>query len=196
MITLLILSCHHHRDCTRIDYAIATMPELAILGYSFDSKFSQLRRSLIGNPTVPQSFSNPSAEWGQTCNDLLQSIWSHESRASKAYYYKNHYQYFDAIYKSLKQIRRVLIAKGQCVLVVQDSYYKDIHNDLPQIFIEMADCLGLRLSDRHDFPFTKSFRQINPGRRLYKRHTRTTESVLCFVNEEGNGSNDQRPKCC
>jgi hypothetical protein len=34
--------------CTRIDYAVATMPELALIGYKLNSDFKSLRKQLIG----------------------------------------------------------------------------------------------------------------------------------------------------
>ena len=40
---------------------------------------------------------------------------------------------------------------GRAVLVVQDSYYKDVHNDLPTITAEMAQSVGLKLQRREDF---------------------------------------------
>lgn len=175
--------------CTRIDYAIATMPELAVLGYSLESDFQQLRHTLIGTSTVPRSVSTTLPAWGQTCNDFLQSIWSHKSKASSTYYYKNHFQYFDSIYKSLAQIQRVLVPNGRCVLVVQDSFYKDIHNNLPQIFIEMGDSLNLRLNHCYNFSSKRTLAKVNPGRRTYRKEINTTESIICLIKEEKNGRN-------
>ena len=141
--------------CTRIDYAVATMPELAVLGYALQGTFQELRRQLIGTSMVPTSVPEPSLAWGTTCNTFLEQLVHHKSKASKSYYYKNHIQYFDAIYRSLAELHRILIPHGRCILVVQDSYYKDIHNDLPQIFIEMAGANGLQLAHRVDFGLTE-----------------------------------------
>ena len=170
--------------CTRIDYAVATMPELAVLGYSLGEDFDQLRRRLIGSSTVPASVGQPSSRWGKTCNAFLSAVNSHGSRASSTYYYKNHFQYFDTIFQSLAQIQRVLVPKGCCVLVVQDSYYKDIHNDLQRIFIEMGDCLGLHLKRRIDFNFNRSLERINAASRRYRISSDAVESILCFVNNK------------
>jgi hypothetical protein len=133
--------------CTRIDYAVATMPELAILGYSKDS-LRELRDKLIGTSTILQTTPKISDDWGETCNDFLAKIFAHKSRASDTYYYKNHLQYYSSINRSLSEIKRTLKSNGSCVLVIQDSYYKEIHNDLPQIFIEMGQSNGLKLNHR------------------------------------------------
>jgi len=168
--------------CTRIDYAVATMPELAILGYSKNS-LRELRNKLIGTSTILKSTPEISNDWGKTCNDFLAKILSHKSRASETYYYKNHLQYYDSIYKSLSEIKRTLRPGGACVLVIQDSYYKEIHNDLPKIFIEMGKTNGLKLNHRVDFNQSQTMAGINPQVKQYRKKFSATESVLCFTNE-------------
>ena len=169
--------------CTRIDYAVATMPELAVLGYELHGSFQELRRKLIGTSTVPTSLPEPLPSWGVTCNTFLEKLIHHKSKASKSYYYKNHVQYFDAIYRSIAELYRILNSNGGCILVVQDSYYKDIHNDLPQIFIEMASANGLQFNYRDNFVLTRTMSRIHPIARQYRKGFGATESVLCFVKE-------------
>jgi DNA modification methylase len=168
--------------CTRIDYAVATMPELALLGYKLDSDFKHLRRKLIGTSTVPSAFSEPLSAWGKTCNKFLRQLSDHESKASKTYYYKNHIQYFDSIYKSFLELKRVLRSDGVCILVVQDSYYKDLHNDLPKIFAEMASNSGLEVKRKADFILKKTMADINSRSNKYNKLCGLTESVICFFN--------------
>lgn len=167
--------------CTRIDYAIATMPELALIGYKLNSDFKSLRKKLIGTSTVPSSYISPVNSWGETCNEFLEGIANHESKASKTYYYKNHIQYFNSIYKSFSEISRTLNSNGTCVIVVQDSHYKNIHNDLPRIFTEMANSYGLSLKRKEDFSLAKTMADINPRSNKHKK-CKLTESVLCFSN--------------
>ena len=159
---------------------MASLPELTLLGYDPNGSFYDLRKSLIGTSTVPTLVPESLAAWGSTCNGFFQRLASHESKASQSYYYKNHLQYFDAIYRSLSELSRTLASQGICVLVVQDSYYKDVHNDLPQIFIEMADNNRLRLQRREDFSLLRTMARINPGARRYRKDFGATESVLCF----------------
>jgi len=168
--------------CTRIDYAVATMPELALLGYKLDSDFKHLRRKLIGTSTVPQKSVEPLQSWGKTCNQFLQELKSHESRASRTYYYKNHVQYFDSIHTSFLELNRVLKSDGVCILIVQDSHYKDLHNDLPQIFVEMAINYGFRLERRVDFSLKRTMADINPRSIKYNKKRGLTESVICLIN--------------
>lgn len=137
--------------CTRIDYAIATSPELALLGCSMSRDIKNLRDRMIGTPTITNEMPEVKSEWGETCGLFLKAVETHNSKASKSYYHRYHIQYFDAIYRSLFEIDRILAKSGKCVIVVQDSYYKEIHNDLPNIFCEMADSLDWVLLDRLDF---------------------------------------------
>lgn len=167
--------------CTRIDYAVATAPELAILGYNKDIISETLRRKLIGTSTVKFKVSPPDDNWGATCLRFLKQMASHESKASKTYYYKNHVQYFQAIHESISEIYRCLKKTGVAFIVVQDSYYKELHNDLPQIFIEMASTNRLKLKRRADFPFTRTMARLHPGIKNYRKEYGGVESVLCFT---------------
>jgi tRNA G10 N-methylase Trm11 len=136
--------------CTRLDYAVATRPELAVLGMR-DSEAVALRRRLLGTTTVEEHAPRVDAKWGPTCRQLLQRIAEHPSKASAGYYLKTHLQYFQSLYDSFLEIDRVLKTDGSCTLVLQDSYYKDVHNDLPRIAEEMGKGIGWRLLHKQNF---------------------------------------------
>jgi DNA modification methylase len=166
--------------CTRIDYAVATMPELTLLGYEPNSSFDSLRRRLIGASTVPRVAPEAQNCWGEECNRFLASVHNHESKASKTYYYKNHTQYFDSIFKSIVEIERVLKNSGVCTLVVQDSHYKDVYNNLPLIITQMAWELGLGLVREEHFSSNRHMAKLNPEVKKYRTQINAIESVLCF----------------
>lgn len=166
--------------CTRIDYAVATSPELALLGYAFESDFDRLRRQLIGTSTVPSETPEVPDDLGKTCATFLRALSRHGSKSSSTYYYKNHLQYFASMAGSLSEIHRVLKVGGRCILVVQDSYYKDLHNDLPAMVSEMAAIRGLHLRGRTDFRLGRTLAGINPGAREYRASFSAVESVLSF----------------
>jgi hypothetical protein len=165
--------------CTRIDYAVATKPELAVLGYSA-AKFRELRHHLLGTSTVPRITPAESPDWGSTCLTFLNLLKNHKSKASKSYYYKNHVQYFKGIFNSLRELHRVLNKEGTGVIVVQDSFYKDLKNDLPAIVAEMALANGLKLTRRRDFNHSRTMANLNPAVRQYRKKLSATESVLVF----------------
>ncbi|MQR00986.1 DNA methyltransferase [Glaciimonas soli] len=165
--------------CTRIDYAVATAIELAVLGLS-TSEFDSLRRSLTGTSTVTKEPKALNPSWGPTCLTFLDAVYDHSSVASSTYYFKNHLQYFASLSRSLSEVGRVLARNGTCVLVVQDSYYKDVYNNVPQIVCEMASNSGLELVHRGDFHSKRSMAGINPKARMYVANRTSTESVLYF----------------
>jgi hypothetical protein len=169
--------------CTRIDYGIATSPELAVLGFRVDTNLGELRSRFIGTPTIHTDTPNPEVSWGGTCSEVLERISHHPSKAAKAYYYKTYVQYFAAMARSFSEMSRCLKRRGRCVVVVQDSYFKDVRIDLAAIFAEMALSSSLELRRQVDFPITRTFGSINPRSRSYRNASSATESVLCFVKD-------------
>lgn len=164
--------------CTRIDYAVTASVELAVFGYDPDIGLRRLRDQMIGTSTIRRQSPKRRREWGSRCLSLLKAIENHESKASGSYYLKTHVQYFDDLYRSLEEINRCLRPPGHCILVLQDSFYKDIHNDLPAIVIGMSRALGWTLHARRDFPVARSMAGVNPHSRRYLARKSTTESVL------------------
>ena len=166
--------------CTRIDYAIATKPELAILGCGTQDDLRALRERMIGSPIIAKQIPNIQTAWGKSCLTFLEAVYNHSSKASSTYYYKNLLQYFDLIFRSFIEINRTLLNGKHCVLVAQNSYYKDILIDLPAIFVEMGDSIGWRLSHRSDFDVKHSMVDANHRAKKYRNSAKVAESVLLF----------------
>lgn len=166
--------------CTRIDYTAATRVELALLRPLSGIRRRELRPAMIGSTLVPKDEIVPRPSWGKRCCAFLDKVKGHESRASSGYYYKTHLDYFKKMYSSLGNISHALRKNGIAVLVVQDSYYKEVHNDLAGIICEMGEELGLELQRHEAFSSTRSFALINSRARQYNKETSATESVLCF----------------
>jgi hypothetical protein len=176
--------------CTRIDYGVATSPELAVMGLKMDTQLRELRGRLIGTPTIHDSAGLPDATWGPACNAFLKQVAQHPSKAAKTYYYKTYVQYFGAITRSVSEIARCIRPSGNCVIVIQDSYFKGIRADLATIFTEIADANELRLSRRVDFPMSRTFAYINTKSRSYRPSSTSVESVLCYTKKSLTGSHD------
>lgn len=166
--------------CTRIDYSAATRIELALLYPLLNLRMEELGRRMIGSTRVPHHDIAVQPEWGKTCARFLTELEAHPSKASAGYYLKTHLDYFDKMARSLATVSATLKPRGTAILVVQDSFYKDIHNDLPSITAEMADHAGLRLRRRDDFHLNRSMAGINPHTRTYRRPAGALEAVLCF----------------
>lgn len=166
--------------CTRIDYTAATRVELAILAPLLQWSTEDLGRQMIGSTRVPEHNITPCSDWGATCNRFLEALRKHPSKASSGYYYLTHLDYFSKMSKSLSNLVKGLKRSGVAVLVVQDSFYKDQHNDLPTIIGEMAEAQGLALARREEFHLRRTMAGINPRARVYRASFGAVESVLCF----------------
>src|SRR5438128_709872 len=81
---------------------------------------------------------------------------------------------------SVGQGARALRGWAAAVFVVQDSFYKDIHNDLPTIISEMSGRHGFEQVRQQDFYIGRSMAGINPGARMYERRPGANEAVLCM----------------
>lgn len=167
--------------CTRIDYAVLTRLELALLG-SDDRNLTKLRECMIGSPLTRSNEQELKPEWGKLCLETVASIHNHESKASKTYYRRTYVQYFHALYQSLKEINRVLKRDGKCAFVVQNSYYKEVYIDLGTIVREMADSLRWEVTDQFDYYFKQNMIRINTRSNKYreKDDTKGKEIVLLF----------------
>lgn len=168
--------------CTRIDYGIATLPELAVVSISGSSGIDEVRRSLMGTTTVPKEIATPTVgEMGELCFKFLEAVKAHSSKASPTYYYKNLTQYFIGLSSSVSEIYRVMRPKAYFVCVVQDSYYKDLHCDLPSMIVELSLMAGLRLDKRIDFESKQNMVNLNARSKSYRKKTTAYECVLIFV---------------
>lgn len=165
--------------CTRIDYAVSMRPELAILGLAHHQYFQNFRQELIGSPTIRQNVVQQNPLWGNSCNDFLDKVKAHSSVASSGYYHTNLVQYFDDMYNSFTELSRVCKPNAMLGLVVQDSFYKELHNDLATFFEEMLLSLNFIKTDSISFK-SNSLNNINPKSIKYQKQKKPVESFLKF----------------
>lgn len=166
--------------CTRIDYTSATRIELAVIAPLLNTSPSELSRRMIGSTRVPLDEITPNSRWGETCARFLTAVKSHASKASSGYYLKTHLDYFDKLSSSIDRMHAAMKPGAMAVLVVQDSYYKDVHNDLPTIVSEMGTLAGLTSLGSKEFRLARSMSGVNPYTRVYKRRPGAVEAVICF----------------
>lgn len=165
---------------TRIDYVIATLPELAVLGLSTDA-IRRLRDTMIGTPTIHTSSEDSVPErWSGRLRDTLNAIATHPSKASSTYYVRHYQQYFLGMAASFSELRRVIKENGRVFLVVQDSQYKELHVDLASLITDLATSVGFTELDRSDFEGRRTWRRLNPRAIRYGPARRPVESVITF----------------
>jgi hypothetical protein len=166
--------------CTRIDYTAATRIELALLDPITNVRVDELGRQMIGSTRVPLHEPKVSPAWGQTCARFLERLQSHPSKASSGYYYLTHLDYFDKMARSITNLTQSLKRGKRAILVVQDSHYKEIYNDLPKIISDICANNDLVLKRRKDFHIRRTMAGFHPYARNYKKSAAAVEAVLCF----------------
>ncbi|MEO3876762.1 DNA methyltransferase [Nonomuraea sp. B12E4] len=166
---------------TRIDYAVAYARELAVLGVDL-SKDRTLRSQLMGTTLIRSGPNVSEKRLGPTAKALLSSISGHTSKASSGYYLKQAQQYLYDLSCGLTEISRVVKPSGRLLLVVQDSYYKDIHVALGDICIDELTSRGWQLEHRKPFPVKRILTSLNSSARAYQKGT-VCENVMTFVKQ-------------
>ena len=166
--------------CTRIDYTAATEVELALISKAFPVDYDGMRRSMMGSVLSPKTVGSAETFWGETCNRFLESVREHPSKASSGYYYRTNLDYFRKLGASISALSRSAKRGAGVVVVAQDSYYKNIHNNLPQVITEMAEACGLQLLRKEDFAAKNIMASKHKYVRCYREKIQATESVLCY----------------
>ena len=162
---------------TRIDYGVAYARELAVLGIDVSTD-RQLRSELMGT-TLIRPDSKQCLMAGRVASELLTNISAHRSKASSGYYLKQARQYIDDLRSGLDEITRVCKKSAVLQLVVQDSFYKEIHVPLAEICIDEANIRGWKLSSQERFPVRRSITTMNSSAKMYKKGD-VEESVITF----------------
>ncbi|AKU98483.1 DNA modification methylase [Labilithrix luteola] len=109
---------------------------------------------------------------------MLASVRDHPSHRSKGYYLRNLLQYFNDADESLAEIRRTLTARGQALLVLQSSYYKEHELDLAALFADIAREMGLSAEIMFRMPVRRVMTSLNSKSRRYLDTRSYTESLL------------------
>ncbi|CAK7066529.1 MAG: hypothetical protein CITR_02948 [Citrobacter freundii] len=165
--------------CTRIDYGVATYPELSILLGDEPERIDSLRRQLIGRTTIDKNTTDLHFV-SEKSIEFMGAVERHDSHASSNYYLKNFRQYFVDMQVSVSEVARVIADNGIFVCVVQDSYYKEIYCDLSGIITEIAVENGFTLEDKKDFQAKNIMANIHSGTKKYRSKVTAIESVLVF----------------
>jgi len=167
--------------CTRLDYVVATLPELAAIGIPTNQEVKHLRKQMLGGP-----FGVSARHGADAANSLpssirrfLSQVREHASKAAGTYYLGYYQHYFTRYASTLHELARVAKPGAVMVLVVQDSHFKNIHVKLAQWTIELAEMAGFNHSDSWSFDVPNPL-ALNPASTKYRASSATHESVLIF----------------
>lgn len=121
---------------TRLDYVVATAPELALFDENANDRHA-LRGLLMGTTTTARADQVDLSNLPQGVTDILRKVAMHPSKESGGYYRKQFEQYFSDACALTCEIARVLRPGGTAILVLQDSWYKDIKVPLGELYLEL-----------------------------------------------------------
>lgn len=165
--------------CTRIDYPVATTSEMLALGGVSVKQFADLRKKIIGT-VLTQSFElELSSVLGVTAKKTLDLIKKHPTKAASTYYYKYFSAYFMDLCLSLNRLASA-VPEGVIVLVVQNSFFKEVEIDLPKIISEQLAFKGFSLKEDLKYPVRTTIAESNPRYKTYRKKNVKIEHVLVF----------------
>ena len=169
---------------TRVDYVRGSLPELAVLGADEDY-VERLRLTCTGSPKVKGVASSCEPIQSRSANDLLPAIEEHPSKGSRSYYRPWMANYLRSLQAGLLETHRVVRPDGVICVVVQDSYYKEIHIDMQGIVAETLVAAGRAVVARHDYPAPNARRRQQNGHCSHTAKRPSTESLLVFRGQAG-----------
>lgn len=164
---------------TRIDYVRGSLPELAVLGFDMEAVDS-LRRRTTGGPTVRNSDAGEAKLLSGYGLRLTKKIAQHSSKGSRGYYGPWIHRYLGQLQAGLRETSRVTRSGGPVCIVVQDSFYKELHIDLQRIVSETMSELGRSEVHRVDFRAPNVRSRMNPRARAHRRRRQHHETLLIF----------------
>ena len=165
----------------RLDYVVAHLPELSVLQHLVPFNLDQLRNGMIGTTKIVQKYTSTAApEWGELCKQTLENIYNHSSYASRRYYYHIHTDYFRRLSEATFSLARVMQRRSEGILVLQDSFYKDLKIQTPQICLEMLNNAGFSATIVRTTVVKAHMGRLSPAQTLYAPQKTLGESVIYF----------------
>lgn len=164
--------------CTRLDYVIATLPELAAMGIPSWNEVEQLRLTMLGGPS--RNADTDPSETGQlsaSARTFLETVKNHPSKAASAYYYRFYSRYLVRYARTIKRIATCTKRGGRIVLVVQDSHFKDLSVPLSEWTREALAEAGARVENEWGYAVPNP-KALNPAGKRYRASNATVESIV------------------
>jgi hypothetical protein len=162
----------------RTDYIRHYLPacELLLAAAAEDERLVRLRQ--IGTPLIRQA--EPTPLLPPSALEVLHSIRTHSSYASKRYYYKGFLYYFSDMFSAIEQMHRWLRRGGLLVMVVQDTYYKELYVPTADVLVDVAIAVGFKFHGRRDWRVRQYLSHLSPHSRRSLPNRKLNESVIAF----------------
>jgi len=162
----------------RTDYIRHYLPASEMLLSAARADERQVRALQIGTPLIRDA--DPERPLPSSVLTLLQVIRTHPSYASERYYYKGFLYYFTDMLDALTRMRKWLRRGGIVIMVVQDTYYKDVYVPTADLLIEVANAVGFDLAARCDWRVRQHLSSLSPHSRRIMPNRTLKESVVAL----------------
>nr|WP_276555632.1 DNA methyltransferase [Bradyrhizobium elkanii] len=165
----------------RLDYVVAHLPELSVLQMLFPFSLDELKRSMIGTTKIVGKFGPEVPRgWGETGEQVMDAVLNHSSYASARYYYHNYFSYFDRLFASLVQLVKFMRKNAHGIIVLQDSFYKDLPIPTATICAEMLEQLSCDAEVVRSTSVQTHMGRLSPTQVTYAPKKTLNESLVYF----------------
>jgi hypothetical protein len=167
---------------SRLDYIRASSPELDYLHHiGVIHDVHQIRKEQIGTVTIPEESMGHEQPLPQSSCRLLKEVSNHPSKASKSYYTKFFTNYLSSMNSVFESMTKACRKDARLVMVVQDSWYKDIHVPTSSLLKDMLVASGWTLKNEWRYEVTAILSSLNPYSREWKPSKTVGEYVQMYV---------------
>ena len=160
----------------RTDYIRHYLPAAELLLGADDDAERTLREAQIGTPLIRNVL--PTASVPASVEALIDLVRSHGSYASERYYAKGFQYYFSDMSVTFARMMKWLKPGGLAIVVVQDTYYKEIRVPVADLLTDVAGAQGLKLEAKKDFPVSQTLSRLSATARASAPARAVVESSL------------------
>ena len=169
---------------SRLDYVMASKPELDYMrqiGMAYD--VDAVRREQIGTVVVSETGRNE-RPLPDSSNKIVQTVASHTSKGSRSYYSKFFSGYLCSMNDAFSSITAACAPEARWIMVVQDSWYKDVHIPTNSLLADMLREHGWKLESEWRYRVKTLLSSLNPYSRAWKSNRVVNEYVQEFVRDD------------
>lgn len=160
----------------RTDYIRHYLPAAELLLDRNQKAERRLREIQIGTPLIRSE--HVGVELPRSVENLIERIRTHRSYASERYYAKGFRYYFEDMSRVLSRFAGWLAPKGVAMLVVQDTYYKEILVSVADLLGDIAEVHGLKVVEVKRFKVRNAMSRLSPQSRATLPKPQLAETVM------------------
>lgn len=160
----------------RTDYIRHYLPAAELLLGGNQETERRLREIQIGTPLIRPEHAG--TDLPRSVETLIERVRTHHSYASERYYAKGFRYYFEDMSRVLARFAGWLAPNGIVMLVVQDTYYKEILVSVADLLGDIAQVHGLNLVGVERFEVRNAMSRLSPQSRATLPKPQLAETVM------------------